>query len=64
MHRGVTIVSCEGGYTGDNRDMLICVITRTEISTFKRILKEVDKDAFVYAINTREVIGKGFVKRK
>ncbi|MDE6967164.1 MAG: YitT family protein [Clostridia bacterium] len=64
MHRGVTIVSCEGGYTGDNRDMLICVITRTEISNFKRILKEIDSDAFVYAINTREVIGKGFVKRQ
>lgn len=64
MHRGVTIVSCEGGYTGEGRDMLICVITRTEIGTFKRILKEVDKDAFVYAINTREVIGKGFMKRK
>ncbi len=64
MHRGVTIVNCEGGYTGDNRDMLICVITRTEISTFKKILKEIDREAFVYAINTREVIGKGFVKRK
>lgn len=64
MHRGVTILSCEGGYTGDKRDMLICVVTRTEISAFKRIMKEVDKDAFVYAINTREVIGKGFVKRK
>ncbi len=63
MHRGVTIISCDGGYTGDNRDMLVCVITRTEISSFKRILKQVDKDAFVYAINTREVIGKGFVKR-
>ena len=59
----LTIISCEGGYTGDNRDMLVCVITRTEISSFKRILKQVDKDAFVYAINTREVIGKGFVKR-
>lgn len=64
MHRGVTILSCEGGYTGDKRDMLICVVTRTEINTFKRILKSVDKNAFVYAINTREVIGKGFVVRK
>lgn len=64
LGRGVTIIDCEGGYTGESRDLLVCVVTRVEISAFKRLLMEIDKDAFVYAINTREVIGKGFIKRQ
>lgn len=64
MGRGVTIISCEGGYTGEQKDLLVCVVTRVEISAFKRLLQEIDSNAFVYAINTREVIGKGFIKRQ
>jgi len=64
LNRGVTIFRCEGGYSGQVHDMLVCVVTRMEISQLKRILKRVDPQAFVYALNTREVIGKGFRKRQ
>lgn len=64
MGRGVTLLSCEGGYTGEQRDMIICVVTRVELNTFKKLLKDIDPEAFVYAINTREVIGRGFLKRQ
>ena len=35
MERGVTILSGRGGYTGTERDVLYCVVSRAEVSTFK-----------------------------
>lgn len=64
LGRSVTIMTGQGGYSQEQNDVLICVITRTQISTFKRILKEIDPSAFAFAMNTREVLGRGFTKVK
>lgn len=64
LGRTVTIMSGQGGYSQEKSDVLVCVITRTQISAFKRILKETDPNAFAFAINTREVLGRGFRKVK
>ena len=60
MDRGVTQLTARGGYTGEERPTLLCVISRSEITAFKRILREEDESAFVIIVEAHEAIGDGF----
>ena len=60
MGRGVTHLMSRGAYTGTERPTLLCVISRSEIMAFKRILREIDENAFVIITEAHEAIGDGF----
>ena len=60
MNRGVTQLIARGAWTGTERPTLLCVISRSEIMAFKRILREEDEDAFVIIVEAHEAIGDGF----
>ena len=60
MDRGVTQLTARGAYTGTERPTLLCVISRSEITSFKRILREEDENAFVIIVEAHEAIGDGF----
>ena len=60
MDRGVTQLTARGAYTGAERPTLLCVISRSEIMAFKRILREEDESAFVIIVEAHEAIGDGF----
>jgi len=58
LQRGVTIVQGEGGYSGQQLHILYSVVTLTELSRFKEIVRKIDPDAFVVVTETLEVMGK------
>jgi uncharacterized membrane-anchored protein YitT (DUF2179 family) len=60
MGRGVTRLAGTGGYTGADRPVLYCVITRPEVSQIKAIVKEVDPNAFMVIGQAHEALGEGF----
>ena len=60
LQRGVTILEGSGAYTGEARPVLYCVITRSEVSTLKTIVNEVDPYAFMVIGMAHEVLGEGF----
>ncbi len=62
MDRGVTRISASGGYSGERREMLVCVTSTKEIVKLKEIASTVDKSAFVIVSDVREVFGKGFIE--
>lgn len=62
--RGVTISECIGIYTGETYTHVISVMTIPQLPKVKRIVKEIDKTAFVYISNTNEVLGLGFKENK
>lgn len=64
LKRGVTIIESCGAYTKEKNAVLICVVTRMQISQFKKLIKEVDPTAFAFSIDTREVLGVGFKEKK
>lgn len=59
LHRGVTAIEAKGMYTGTGKTMLVCVVRRSQVSTFQKILKKYP-DTFAYISPTSEVIGNGF----
>ena len=61
LERGVTILPCTGGYTGDARPMLFCVIARSEVNILKDIASKVDPQAFMVIGQANEALGEGFL---
>ena len=62
MGRGVTVYRARGGRTGDEREILYCVVTRLEIGRVLRIVESFDKSAFVVQHPLADVRG-GVVHR-
>ena len=60
LERGVTIIPAVGGYTRQERAMLYCVVTASEVMRLKTIVHEADADAFMVIGQVSEALGEGF----
>ena len=60
LDRGVTILPGTGAYTGQQRPVLYCVVTRSEINKVKAIIHEIDPEAFLIIGDAHEALGEGF----
>lgn len=58
--RGTTSLYGEGMYKKEERKILLCVMSRTEVREARKIIEEVDPTAFMIITNAREVYGQGF----
>ena len=63
LGRGVTYLNGEGAYTGDNKKVIFCVITRLEEAKLKSIVEDLDESAFLAVSNIAEVRGGRFKKK-
>ncbi|CAM4029157.1 YitT family protein [Mesobacillus zeae] len=63
LGRGVTFLKGEGAYTGDDKKVIFCVITRLEEAKLKSIVEEQDDTAFLAVASISEVRGGRFKKR-
>ena len=61
---GVTRLRATGAYTGAERSILLCAVRRQETVMVKRIVKEIDPDAFFILSDAVEVLGEGFGEYK
>lgn len=62
FERGVTYIKGKGVYSGEDKKIIFCVITRLELANLKNFVLEVDPSAFMAIENVHEVEG-GMVKR-
>jgi len=60
IDRGVTKLSAFGGYTNNERPVLMCVVNQTEFTKLKQLVKNIDASAFVVVMDAAEVLGEGF----
>lgn len=63
LGRGVTLLHGAGGYTGDSKEVLYCVVTRLEVDKLKEIVLEKDANAFVTINAVHDIVGGRFKKR-
>lgn len=61
LDRGVTLLPAVGGYTGEARQMLLCAVRREEAHTLKRLVFQLDGEAFFIMLSTDEVRGYGWL---
>jgi uncharacterized membrane-anchored protein YitT (DUF2179 family) len=60
MERGVTILDAKGGFTGEQRTLIYCVVSRSEVAQIKALVKESDPGAFMVIGQAYEALGEGF----
>jgi uncharacterized membrane-anchored protein YitT (DUF2179 family) len=62
LGRGITYLYGEGGYSGDSKKIIFCVLTRLEEAKLKSIVEEKDPHAFLAIGNVHDVKGGRFKK--
>ena len=60
MHRGVTILNGEGAYSHQQKQVIMCVIKRTQIAELRKLVRIVDERAFFIVTDAKNVFGNGF----
>ena len=60
LGRGVSIFDAVGGYTGEKRKMLMCVVRAHEVAQVRRIITQYDEKPFIIITDSHEVLGEGF----
>ncbi|MFB4168496.1 YitT family protein [Virgibacillus sp. JSM 102003] len=63
MDRGITILEGRGGYTKSHREVLYLVINRYEIVPFRKIIMDIDPEAYVTVHGVQEIFRKGYKGR-
>lgn len=57
VDRGVTLCDVKGGWTDNDLTMVICTMDKSESYRVSEWIKEVDRDAFTFITQTKEVSG-------
>lgn len=60
IDRGLTGIYAKGMYTGKDRCLLFCVVTKKELVHLKELVGKIDENAFIIVSDAREVMGEGF----
>lgn len=58
--RGSTILKGQGGYQGDEKQVVMCACSNKEMYLVQRAIKEADPASFMIVLESNEVHGEGF----
>lgn len=58
--RGTTILKGQGGYRGDEKQVVMCACSNKEMYLVQRAVKEADPESFMIVLESNEVHGEGF----
>lgn len=57
---GVTLLKGKGGFTGNDKEILLCVVRNTVFPQVKSTVKELDKNSFMIVCKSYEIYGEGY----
>lgn len=60
IKRGVTFLHGQGAFSGDERNIVMVVVSLTQIAKLKIIVHALDRNAFMLIMSASEVVGRGF----
>lgn len=60
LNRGITLLKGEGYYTGNEHEVILCAVRRTQAARLSAIVRRVDPQAFIIMCSADEVLGLGF----
>ena len=60
LHRSATIVLAQGAFSGEDKYIVLTVLSPTEAIKLRNFIKATTQYAFLLISNTSEIIGKGF----
>lgn len=60
VDRGTTIINGRGGYSGTERDIIMCAVRNNEVYQIRSIVRSIDHEAFIIVGTASEILGEGF----
>ena len=60
VERGVTIANGQGGYTGNDKQILLCTCSKAEVFKIRKIAYQIDPAAFIIVSSVDTAYGEGF----
>ncbi|MDF2836948.1 MAG: rane protein [Paenibacillus sp.] len=60
LERGVTLMPAKGAFSGQNKEIVYCVVGRYETRRLKSIVRNIDPRAFIVIADVHDVLGEGF----
>ncbi|GAA0715237.1 YitT family protein [Paraclostridium ghonii] len=60
LDRGVTFLQGKGGYTNEDKNVLLVVVSKNQEIHLKKVIKSIDPSAFIIVSDVHEVLGQGF----
>jgi uncharacterized membrane-anchored protein YitT (DUF2179 family) len=60
IRHGLTTYTAQGGYTGEDKTVIVTVCRRSEAMKLRRKVLSIDPHAFIIITKTSEIMGKGF----
>ena len=60
LNRGVTFLKAEGGWSGEDKKVLLCAVRAAQCYRVEDIVRGVDPEAFVIVMEANEIAGEGF----
>lgn len=60
IDRGLTVLQGKGGFTGEEKDLILCACSKAEVFKIKRIAHEIDDQSFVLVSSIDAAYGNGF----
>ncbi|MFA5720166.1 MAG: YitT family protein [Acholeplasmataceae bacterium] len=60
VDRGVTMIDAKGGYSDEDKTLVICVVNKRELNLIRHVIEETDNEAFTFIAQTKEAVGRGF----
>ncbi|MDE7246226.1 MAG: YitT family protein [Oscillospiraceae bacterium] len=60
LNLGLTLMRGKGGFSGDERQVILCAFKRSQIAAIKAAVTETDPKAFIIVCEAHEVLGEGF----
>lgn len=60
LDRGVTFLQGKGGYTNEDKNVLLVVVSKKQEVHLKKVIKNIDPSAFIIVSDVHEVLGEGF----
>ena len=62
LHRGATFLDGQGSYSHQNTKVVLTAVKRQQIADMKKIVVEIDPDAFIIVQEAHQVLGDGFTR--
>lgn len=60
LERGGTYLKGEGMFTGEEKQIIYTVVSRREVAILQEYISQIDPDAFITVMDTKEILGEGF----
>ena len=62
IHHGATLLYGQGAFSGVEKKIVFAIVDLTQITRVRHLIEDIDPSAFLFIMNTTDVIGRGFTR--